>query len=85
MFVEATCGSVGFSAVDAPKSLIFAVFALSESGLDVYVDFILEFLAFEFVVVDAFCSLVDFFIVESFELSLSGCVFNSCLDIYDFL
>ena len=85
MFAEATCASVCFGAVDTPKSLIFAVFALLESGLDMYVDFILEFLAFQFVVVEAFCSLVELFTVESFELTLSGCVFNSSLNVYDFL
>ena len=46
MFVEATCVSVDFSAVDAPKSLFFAVFALLESGLYVYVDFLLKLLTF---------------------------------------
>ena len=85
MFAEATCASVCFGAGDTPKSLIFAVFALSESGLDMYVDFILEFLAFQFVVVEAFCSLVELFSVDTLELSSPGCVFNSCLNFYDFL
>ena len=85
MFVEATCASVCLSAVDTPKSLIFAVFALLDSGLDMYVDFNLEIFASQFVVVEAFCSLVELFTVESFELTLSGCVFNSSLNVYDFL